>query len=303
MVLIFTGPPVSAPRAVSPWQASSVQWVGVDGSVWDLVSGAEGVVLLFDGVEGLHSPVLTKYSSESRAVPGVRARGWRATSREVFWPVLVYGDSSEAWRDTYARFFNSIRPDVEGVWRVGFGGAKRELRLTGTYDDSHRFVTDPHKGGWAQFGVTLEAAQPYWTGEPVQRGPWTASAPVDFINGTAPPFNIGMSTAVGSATIPNPGDVDAYPVWTVTGPLTGIELGVGTRVINVPFAVDAGEVLVIDTDPRNLTATLDGVDVTADLGFQSFAPIPTGAEVSLHVEATGTGSIRAALTPLYFRAF
>ena len=302
MVLIFSA--ASALSAGQPrWTGLSISWEGYDGSLWDLANGSEGVVLQGTGTEGLHDPVLTRYSSVSRAVPGKRLRGWRTESREVFWPLRMSADSPDAFQDTYQRFFASFHPVNPGIWRVGYRGVTRQLELTGQYQQPRTMFEDPLLTGSDVFGIELEAAQPYWSGEPVNRGPWSAPASLDFINGTAPPFNISASTAIGSGTIPNPGDVDAYPVWTVTGPLSGIELGVGSRVIDVPFTVASGSVLVIDTDPRNLTATLNGADVTATLGFQRFASIPTGSEVALHVEATGTGSVKVALTPLYFRAF
>jgi hypothetical protein len=78
---------------------------------------------------------------------------------------------------------------------------------------------------------------------------------------------------------------------------------VGGRVIDVPFALTGSQTLRIDTDPRNVTAVRNGVDVTAALGFQSLAPIPAGAAVTLHVSTVGTGSVEIELQPLHFRAF
>lgn len=304
MVFIFASLPAPPPPRVSPWQTLVVVWVGWDGSVWNLNSGAEGVRLLKDGVEGLHFPPITKWSSSSPVVPGKRSRGWQSDAREVFWPVQIRGASSEAFRELYDAFFTTIHPDRAGEWMVRAGEQVRRLRLTGTFDTSHNDPLDPYLRGRAVYGVTLEAEQPYWEGESFSVGPWLAADGVDFFDpGGSPLFHISSSHTAASAEMTNPGDVDAYPVWTVTGPMSDIELGVGTRIIDVPFAVADGEVLVIDTDPRNITATVNGVDATEDLGFQSFAPIPAKATTPLHVEATGEGSITVSLTPLYFRAF
>lgn len=286
------------------WFGMSVTWEGWDGSVWDLNDFAGGVLLYREGVEGLHFPRISRYTSRSRAIPGNRLRGWRAEERSVFWPIFVWGDGSEAWRLRNEAFMRTIHPDRAGTWRVKVGSQVRSLKLTGTFDEPHLFGVDPLMRGWEKYGVTLEAAQPFWEGEKIIRGPWLAPASESFIPASgAPPFYISAGSTFGSATIPNPGDVPVWGVWRMEGPLTGVEVGVGSTLVHVPFDITAGEVLLIDTDPRHPTATLDGADVTTALGLQDYASVPPGAEVSLHVEATGAGSAQFELTPLYFRAF
>ncbi|WP_137843864.1 hypothetical protein [Microbacterium sp. 2FI] len=304
MVLILARPVVVPDPRPSPWQHLSMVWVGWDGSTWDLGTGEEGVRLLRDGVEGLHFPPIEKWSSRSSAFPGKRPRGWQALERAVFWPLRIRAQSSEEWRVLQDRFFNTIHPSRHGEWQVQAGTQVRRVRLTGTFEDPHTHPLDPYARGLGIYGVTLEADRPYWSGDPISAGPWSAVEEVDFFDAEgSPPFHISASNSPTTASFTNPGDVDAYPVWTVVGPADDIELGVGSRVIDVPFAVAEGETLLIDTDPRNITATLNGVDVTEDLGFQRFAPIPAKATTSLHVLATGEGSVSVSLTPLYFRAF
>lgn len=300
--IVFSSPPATPPIPPTAWKGITVEWIGCDGSVWDLSSGDQGVAL-HPNVEGMHDPIMTKFSSVARAVPGKRGRGSRAEARSVFWPLKVYHDTSDDWIDTYDRFFTSIHPDRPGIWRVGYQGSFRELELTGVYPDGYAFGVHPTVLGWMDIGVELEAERPYWRGAPVKGGPWSAPAPVDFLDDEgSPPLHISESAAFGSATISNPGDEPAFLVWTIRDALTAVELGIGDRVIDVPFAVEAGEVVRIDTDPRNLTATRDGDDVTALLGLQPITPVPPGGSVSLHVEGTGSGSIEAELVPLHWRA-
>lgn len=304
--LILSRPaPVPAPY-VSPWPGLSVVWTGWDGSVWDLTDRDSGVALYLGGVEGLHFPKLTRYTSKSRAIAGNRMRGWRAEERDVFWPVLVWSDGAAGWIDRNTAFFRSMHPDRAGTWTVkALGREARSLDLTLVVDDSYTYDMDPLRVGWAEYPVSLEAARPYWRGEPVKLGPWKAPNPQPFFGagGYGPPFYISGSESFGHAVVNNPGDIEAWGVWTVTGGLTGVELGVGGAVITVPFSVPEGSVLQIDTDPRRPTAKLDGVNVTPLLGLQDFAPVPDGAEVPLHVQGIGTGSVEFEITPLYFRAF
>lgn len=309
---IFAGP-ANGPRTVriDRWVGLSVTWTGPDGSVWDLADVAGGVFLDRAGVEGLHFPPITKYRSAARGIPGNRVRGWRTEAREVFWPIHLWGGSSEEWLTRNEAFLSTIHPERAGTWTVQASGRPaRSLQLTGVFDESHAYTVDPVHSGWASYGITLEASQPYWEGELITRGPWKAPDPVPFFPG--PPFSIGRGAAFGTAVIPNPGDVEGWGVWRAVGPLSSVELGVGDAIIEVPFDVPSGEVLVIDTDPRHPTARMgavpdegevfDGADMRSQLGLQDYAPVPVGSSVPLHVDATGTGEITYELKPLFFRA-
>lgn len=307
--LILAQPPVQPPIAAPTWQGVTLEWEGHDGSLWDLTTGNGGAVLdtAFGEIEGLHEPRITKFTSESYAIPGNRVLGYRAVARDVFWPVLIYADSSDQWNDTYGRFFRSIHPQREGIWRATYAGKTRTLRLTGVYDRPGGSALSPHTIGWARYGVQLEASQPYWEGAPVSAGPWKGADPQNFFGGDgspsgATPFVISKSQTIGSATITNPGDVPAYPVWTITGELDDVEVGIGDAVISPPD-VNSGDTLIIDTNPRNVQAALDGVNVSATVGFLDLEPIPPGESVPVHVQGTGAGSVSCTLVPLFHRAF
>jgi len=303
MPIVLASPP-STPPPGTVTTGLEMRWIGPDGSEWDLNDWRSGVCLMLDGVTGLHFPQITKYKSTSRAVPGHRNRGWRAESRDVFWPLYVYGDGSEGWKSAYTRFFNTIHPEKSGVWEVTAGTQTRRLRLTGVFDDDHQFPRDPYLAGWAVVPVQMEPEQPFWEGDPITVGPFSEPAGVDFIDPVllAPTYNISPAATFATATIANPGDVDAWLVWTIEGPLTDVVLGVGGVTADVPFSLLAGQTLRIDTDPRNISALLNGVDATEQLGLLEFSAVPSGGTAPLSVSASGAGGITAELAPLFFRA-
>lgn len=276
------------------------RWIGHDGSEWDLTR-IDGPMLVQNGVIGLHDPEFERFIDESSTLPGHRLRGVRARAREVFWPLLFRSDSVAEWANTWSDFWRSIHPVKQGTWRVGTGDSARELRLTGIYDAKYSMRHDPFTLGWATIGTQLEAAQPYWQGQPITRGPWTNATGRPFFPG--PPFRLSSSKTLAQASIPNPGDVETWLTWRAVGPFSALTLGVGGSSIVVPFELEDGEVLEIDMDPRNQFARLDGEDATEPLGFQEFAAVEPGESVPLAIAATGSGSVSATLTPLYFRAF
>lgn len=302
MYPILLSAPASSSDAVRAAQNQPLAslWIGHDGSEWDLTQ-IDGPMLVQNGVIGLHDPEFERFIDESSNLPGHRLRGVRARAREVFWPLMFCSDSVDEWATAWSGFWRSIHPMKQGTWRVGTGEEARELRLTGVYDSKYSMRHDPFTLGWATIGAQLEAAQPYWQGQPIVRGPWTNVTKRPFFPG--PPFRLSSSKTLAKASIPNPGDVDTWLAWRVVGPFSAMVLGVGGSSITVPFELEEGDVLEIDMDPRNQFARLNGEDATEPLGFQEFAAVTPGDSVPLTIEATGAGSVSATLTPLYFRAF
>lgn len=321
-VLIVGAPePVDFSSRVSPWTSCVHRWTS-GGETWDLTTGESGVVLLA-GVRGITMPPVIHYRRKSASVPGSIWRGSTTDERPVFWPVEVaHGDGSQAWIDHNRRFRRTLHPDRTGVWSItqpGDGnsaGETRYLRLR--YNDESDYAEDIASEllGFTDYGLNLVAEQPYWEGRP-ERQRWVAEVPVNYYGGGpvgspgfGPPYVTSSSVSLASAVFTNPGDVPGLMRWTVFGPCTNATMGVGTKKITVPFALNAGEWLRIDTartDRRALVGTGPvipgtGVNRTRSLGADTkFGEIPPGESVPLSISLGGFGgAIEAELVPLYY---
>jgi len=382
MTVVF-GTPLIAPTApVSPWGRTSMAWSGWDGSEWALTDPESGVFLTDSGVEGLGMPEHLAWVGESPATHGQYYRGFVVEPRQVFWPVYLYSDAgSDDWLERDRAFWRSLQPGMHGVWSVTTPrGGKRSLSCRFVDDGRHSFQYDPMHRGWASYGVSLIADNPFWTGEPVRRT-WSQRDQVGFYNTMSATFSVAADTVthanhgllagtairfrdlvgvagitsgttyyvagsvtansfqvaatsggpvidltgvdgtgfvayqgqavlrvnsgsqLGSAAMTNEGDLEAWPVWTIKGPLTSVTVGVDGRTVQWNVPLTATDILVIDTDPTVQSAWLNGVDVTAQLGSADFAPIPAGHERPLSLTMAGTGSVEAAITPRFFRAW
>ena len=298
--------PVAPGRLVA--EGTSHLWTGWDGSEWDL-SGLGSGVSLGSGVRGLTMPPVQRFSTDSPGVAGSRWRGFRTQEREVFWPLRVYHEAkSQEWIEYDRALWATMHPARTGVWTVTHpDGSSRSLTLRCVDDGSHAFDTDPALLGWARYAVTLVAEQPYWEGEPLTRS-WKTVDPKPFfggvVGGKGPTFYISSGSTLGNATMDNPGDVDAWPVWTIYGPTSSVSVGVGGKLVTVPFAIADGDSLTIDTRPSAQTAfTAAGVEMTSQLSAFNFAPVPSGQSVPLSLSMVGNGVVQAALTPLHLRAW
>jgi hypothetical protein len=286
--------------------------------VWDLTNPASGVLLLRDGVEGLHHPSFTQWVRTSPAVPGQRFTGAVAEPRNVMLPLLMWHDGTTAeWVAQDRAFWKSMHPGREGTLTISPAGtgSRRTIGLRLVPDDGYQYPVDPAHAGWAVYPVSLIADDPFWRG-PARRAGWSgqSSAATEFYEETGPHLiNINSGHTMDGATARNDGDEPGWPVWTIIGPCTAAHVGVGDTVVEVTWEVEDGKAVVIDTDPRVRTAIeydyaagvlSNPVDRTADLtGEVGFASVEPGEAQPINIFMTGTGAIRVELTPLYWRAW
>lgn len=276
---------------------------------WDLTSGQSGIALQ-GGVRGLTMPKFTRYTQNSPAVAGTRWRGFNTDEREVFWPLAVFSSlGAQAWLDHDRHFWAGLRPDVVGTWAVTQpSGEVRSLPIRFTEDTEDALDIAPEIFGWQVYGLAFVAESPFWTGDTVTRNYGLGDDTLSFFGTSGgPPFYLAPAQTTATATVDNPGDVPAWPVWRLTGPFDFASVGAGGLNIEIPFGVGAGATLTLDTDPtsRVLIYSADDtvLDMTDRLGAVAFGQVPPGGQVDLNISITGTGSVSIDLTPNYFRAW
>lgn len=303
MAVVYAAPaPPDQPDVL--WTGVDMSWTGWDGSTWSLVDPDQGTVML-PGVRGLSMPKLEHKKDVYASVHGSRWRSYQVEEREVFWPIQVYTDQgSQAWLERDAGFWRSLHPRRQGVWSVTQpDGSVRRLRLRFKDDGTQEFSVDPVMVGWATYGITLVAEQPFWEGELVTRQ-WAVGAGGDFFNTTGgPSFIISPSNTLATARISNPGDEPAWPTWILDGPFTSFGITVAGKTIGGTLSVGAGHQLVIETNPTIRSAKLDGVDVMGQLSQFGFYPLTDAADSALGLSLVGNGAVTCRFTPLHHRAW
>lgn len=324
MANIVYGAPYRPPTLPVPaWAGLSLKWVA-KGSEWPLTDPRTGVGLL-PGIRGLGSIRGERHTTSSPAVAGSRYEGFSVEDREVFWPLCIWHDAgSEAWMLRDRAFWKTMDPEDTGWWVASLpDGSIRRLKLRFVDDGEHLSEHDPMLRGWATYGITLVAEQPFWEGEPVVRSFAGSAPPEPFFEPDGPQLvNISSGYSVDNASMDNPGDVESYPRWFIEGPAVTASVGVGSTVVDVPFEVPEGQCLVIESDPDLIGATLydvapgasskpservvgfdllNPIDKTAALGEADFAPIPAGTAVPLSLTLVGLGKVEALLPTLYRR--
>jgi hypothetical protein len=301
---VYTPPPIDIGRA-----HYTLWWEGWDGSNWSLSDDSSGLVLRRD-VRGLGGITIEHHRDEHASLAGSRWRDFRATNREIYLPVYLFSDgTSQDWVEHNRAFTRTLRAGRTGWLHILHpDGTHRRIQARYERGLEEAYNLDPAFFGWANYGIYLTAEQPYWeAAEPITQV-WRAPKPVFFFGGgdtpgpAGPPWGVSVEKTLASATITNPGDVEAWPRWIYRGAATSATVGIGDELVGIPIALTAGQSVTVDMNPYVQMATReDGTDVTSQLGTFDFSPIPPGAEVELAIDlvSSGTGSIELQLVPLY----
>ncbi|WP_162795866.1 phage tail domain-containing protein [Nonomuraea lactucae] len=234
---------------------------GIYTSSYNLTSGAHGIVTL-PGMKGFDAPPYSLFYDEMPALDGGYPRHPRATSRELFIPLLL------------------AAPDRPGLLALkrGLVAALNPMlgpcRITVTEGDgSRRFIDAFYVDGatgdegqdvagflWLKYGLIFRALDPYFYSGTLHVIKFTTGAleVVPFFGEPflGRPFVNKTHSLNGSSTITVTGDVDTWPMWTIHGPTSGMTFT--RKVPNKPdqsFTVNTGlsetQTLVIDTRPRH----------------------------------------------------
>jgi phage-related protein len=253
----------------------------LDGANGDTIQLDDGE--LFQLSTGFRGTGLT--ASDLRVTASAGDGGvWRSTrkeSREFDVPLTVFG-SSRSDLEARLRRLAKILSDRQGqpTLRAVYPSEEEWTIKVNYVAGAETTYGEEGRNHYCQWTMTWQAPDPYWESNTL----------VAFSIGTGggrgllpelDELQVSSSQALGLVTIENPGDVDAYPVWTIEGPSTQVEItlnGVGFTYDETLVAADT-----ITVDTKNATV-LNGT--TNKYGFLGAAPklfrIPAGlSEISL----------------------
>lgn len=259
----------------------------------------DGVETVMPTTRGLSGRLMPPVGITEAALPtadGSRLRAVRFGARQVAIPLWLESADLGAHRvllRDWARRLNPRRGD--GRLRAAIGGTVRELtvRYVGGFglDESY-----PH---FTEASLLFTAPDPYWyDAEPQAVRFAIASSPPVFFplpNGDSGSFlTLAPSTISLAQDVTNPGDVEAWPVWTVYGPADNVRIQNTTTGEAVFFdeTLAADEVLTIDTRPGAKRVAKDGVNrfdgLTADSVLWAIGV--GGAAVNVQMPGATVGS-------------
>jgi phage-related protein len=202
----------------------------------------------------------------------------RRLPRDIDMPITIIGEDRDDVEDKFRRFAKLLS-DRAGA-----------TRITVTYADESEWYIDGYymSGGnvtygsnatseFASLGISFRCPNPYWTSDT------TTSA---------------TYTTLGNKTITNTGDIDSYPVWTITGPSTNITFtSPSGETWTYLSSIGSGVVRIIDTFEKTVVDGA-GVNKYSELGATpNLFAIPAGTPIINIAGGTLTGSIQVQFKP------
>lgn len=252
------------------------------------IDGSAGYYLT-TGLRGLGIPA-TDVRIDNSASDGGVWRSSRRAVRELDMPVVVLGLNRADVESKLRRLSNALS-DRYGI-----------PKLLAEYTDGSAYELEIHYTGGAEtsFGedagstfcrwvLSVQAPDPFWTSRTATQFTLSYQSAVRGLLPNLQQLQVSPSQLSGSFTIDNPGDVEAYPVWTLEGAATELSVtrnGVGFTLTETLVSTDRR---VIDT--RNATVvSQSGANKYAKLAAApKLFPLPPGLS-TVNIQVSGADS-------------
>lgn len=224
---------------------ATISLVGSNGDTIELSDSGDYV--LTTGVFGFGIPTTQVRIGPSATDGGV----WRHTKRgvrDLDLPIAVLG-SSETDVQTKLRRLNRLLQTTLGPTRVVV-----------TYEDGESLYLEAHYVGGAetQFGedansffckwvIQMQAPQPFWTQTALQSFSVSSGGAGRGLLPQLTKLKFTSDTALGDITVTNEGDVVAYPLWQISGPIANLEVSNGTQSFTLPNLIPTGITVFVDS--------------------------------------------------------
>jgi hypothetical protein len=255
----------------APWvpdaDCETHEWRSATGEVIRFVTRTEAAQRMM--------PPVTIHTVKVPQSHGGRFRYGRHEERLATIPVVLPGPIEG--RDELRRWARALDPvKGEGTLTV-VQGAYAGRMLVCAYETGLEDFTEE----WPLLGLTtlgFRAADPYWR-DAAESSLIVKLGQTGYTWFPFLPLILGSSDLFGIATIANVGDVEAWPIVSVTGP--GTDLSVTNQTTGeawqFPGAIAAGSTLVVDHRPGSKSARLDGANVFGRLTDDSILwPLEAG---------------------------
>lgn len=252
-------PPVPEPSIVpaaqpviDPVGRPRTTWTDPDGDVWELTGPHEVHGWFTTQAIGGWGAASVDLVTDPQARGGVVVRHARRMERRLTWPLHIFGDThmefvtrNRALMRAFTMTSQRQRPGTLTVYRP---------------DTTARAIDCWYEGGWEGNAVagedvvyanpvlTLFCPDGFWRDvEPERVSRSYAVGDTPFLD---PYLTISSSRVLGATTVANGGDVEAWPKWTITGPISALVATNHTlgAAFTLTYGLAAGETITITTN-------------------------------------------------------
>jgi len=286
-------------------------WITPDGEEFLLTDRATGYRVT-KGATGLGMPAVELTLDETPLLDGADVSDVYAPPRPIQLPILILASDVAGYRERVLALVHAVSYGQQCHLEVRQADGQRR-RIPVWYSGGLEGAEDKDTGGetWMRLVLKALAPMPFWF-DPVPivyRYEYSSGTPPVFLGDPFLPMKLAAGTVLGSTQIINPGDVKAWPVWTIEPPADEVTLTDtdADRTIELAGEVTSGQTLTIVTQPRFTDVRLsDGTDYWPTLtGKPSFWPVRPGTtNIELMLTGASTGSaVEVSFNPRYWSAW
>lgn len=296
-------PPDIVPPTPVVSDAYTLTWTAPDGGVWPLMNAELGWHLE-DGIAGVLGVAPIAFATDADPAGGATVRHIQPQPRIMTLPLRIDGPDEAVHRTRLrqlGRAFTMTRRRGPGTLTIGRpDGSSRQIRA---YFQSGFDPAGGNLSGWLYSDIVLQlfCPDPYWFDvAPMGFSRDFEASPADYQD----PFpTLSSSQTLGETIVNNPGDVEAWPTWVITGPATLITATNNTT--GKTFTIDpnadgishgdlaSGEQITITSRPPTVRGP-DGTVWTAALGFPDSANLwplePGDNDITLGITGADDGT-------------
>jgi hypothetical protein len=222
------------------------------------LTGSNGDTIVFDNenyvlnpeVLGFGIPATKVRIDESAGTGGV----WRNTKRgvrEVDLPVTVLGNSRD---DVLVKLRRLVRllNDANGPTKINAihdhpGGENLYLEAHYTGGDESEWGSSAGNT-WNRWVLSFQAPMPHWVSSTIERFTIGSGSTGRGLLPQLSKMKISSSETLGTISAINVGDVAAYPVWTIRGPVTNLLISNGSQNFSFNRIITGSETVIVDTE-------------------------------------------------------
>lgn len=284
-----------------------VEWIDADGVSLTLNSPSVTLYQVDWDVTGRFMPRIETQVDEIPGRAGALLRDTRHGIHEFVLPLSIAASSEANLRSVLRDLVDRMDP-TRGVGKIRVTspiGDQREINCVyaaGLEMAEREGVSGPE---YQECPLAFTAHDPYWYDPSPAEQSFSVTDTPDFF--PILPVRLTSSELVADGVATNSGSVDAWPVWTITGPGSSITLRnlTTSKFLTLDgVTLQAGESAVIDTRPGYRTVTQnDGTNLYPYLTlFSTLWPLARGAN-SVRLEMTGVDAAVSELTLSYYQRY
>lgn len=154
---------------------------------------------------------------------------------------------------------------------------------------------------WNRWAISLRCPKPFWQSESVETFVIDTGSTGRGLLPDLTKLKLRSATTFGVIYVDNQGDVPAFPIWEITGPLEDVVISDGTNSFSFAEDIESGEVITVNTETGAVTDATGANRYAMLAAAPKLFRVPPG-ETTITVSAVA-GSLDAEVTFTYSPRF